>query len=998
MGSRARPDGDELPRRSHALVGRVAELATVIDVLVGGVPGSVIVVGEAGIGKSRLVSVALESVHGVRAAVGNCLPLSQSPPLLPVAEALRQLLGPGSDSARWLADAPEWVGTEIGRIVPALGGRAGPTLLDAGSHRYRMFEAIKHVLAMAAADGPTVLVVEDLHWADEVTLDALLFLLGSAEACPVPVLLTVRDDMPAPVESVVTRLQLAGAVRRIALTELTQEETGAQMRETLGAAQSPGAVLDVYRRSGGNPLFIDQLVSHLASGGVGAAGLVPPGLESLLATRVDAVGPIGLTVLRCLALADRPLDTEAIAVASNIPLDRVIDEVDELQRSRLLRVAVDGAGIETRHSLIAEVVRATPMPSEERRRLHSGIAEVLIRQDAADAAAEVADHLAAAGRSQDQLPWRIRAGDHAHTVHAPKVAADHYARAITVWHDGGFQPMFAVGIEPWQLYERAFLAADEAGDPAHALALADEAYRRFATGASPSLLAWLEVNRGHFQRRADDGGPVLSLETALWIAETNELDEMTVRVHQELAGLYLSRGDFVLAREHVAAALQAGRTTGRPDVVCRLEAIDLWLVTALGQRSAPAALAEASCQSEAHGASPAAAVETYGRLGDLLLDLGELSAAVELQSRALTLADAHGLASGYWTDAARYNLVEALLEGGKTDRADEIVAAAYREGEFPITTATGLVRAAVDLRLGRQDLARRLWDEARVPTAPTAMRREYCLQRLDFAVWTGDLEPALEEALAVLESTSTTDQSQFVGALLALGMRAVVTLLLTAREPERVRRGEQYRERLMTVRSSSRVDPFGRRVIPVAAFAHGATWEAELTRWDGRSEAGDAADAADAWRTAADAWRGLGRPHRVGYALLREGEALAAAGGQRRRLVEAVEMAAAASVGHRPLADAVGELARMARIAVPGDAGPPQRTPVTMLTSREHAVLALVVQGRTNAEIGAVLHISPKTAGVHVSNILHKLGVQSRVQAAAIAARLGLDGAGPRVR
>jgi DNA-binding NarL/FixJ family response regulator len=165
--------------------------------------------------------------------------------------------------------------------------------------------------------------------------------------------------------------------------------------------------------------------------------------------------------------------------------------------------------------------------------------------------------------------------------------------------------------------------------------------------------------------------------------------------------------------------------------------------------------------------------------------------------------------------------------------------------------------------------------------------------------------------------------------------------------------------------------------------------DAEASRVDGRPDPA-------AWRAVAEAWAAFDRPYFAAYARWREAEA-ALAGGDRAGATEALRAAdvAAAVLGAQPLRDAVDALARRARIALVAPAEERVAEPAVEedpfgLTPREREVLALVADGRTNRQIAERLFISESTAGVHVSNILGKLGVASRGEAAAIAFRLGL--------
>ena len=176
--------------------------------------------------------------------------------------------------------------------------------------------------------------------------------------------------------------------------------------------------------------------------------------------------------------------------------------------------------------------------------------------------------------------------------------------------------------------------------------------------------------------------------------------------------------------------------------------------------------------------------------------------------------------------------------------------------------------------------------------------------------------------------------------------------------------------------------------------AERAIWEAERTRLAGTSDP-------LAWRGAAKAWQDLGCSHRAGYAWFRLAQAHLDAGQAATMAAAALRAAAASADGHAPLLAQVHLLAERARIPLRPLAGaaakaprPAQASVPYGLTGRELAVLRLLATGRSNAQIAAELYISPSTASVHVSSILRKFGVSSRVQAAAIAERAGLLGPG----
>jgi DNA-binding CsgD family transcriptional regulator len=172
--------------------------------------------------------------------------------------------------------------------------------------------------------------------------------------------------------------------------------------------------------------------------------------------------------------------------------------------------------------------------------------------------------------------------------------------------------------------------------------------------------------------------------------------------------------------------------------------------------------------------------------------------------------------------------------------------------------------------------------------------------------------------------------------------------------------------------------------------AWAALGQAELARLEGLSDP-------EPWAAAAKAWEGLGEPYPAAYAGLRQAEALLLGGRGRERVEPTLRAAhqAASELGAVPLCAEIEALARRGRLNLEPDAAtaapaPPSPLDALGLTAREQEVLALVAVGQTNAQIAETLFISPKTATVHVSNILGKLGVRNRVEAATVAHRLGI--------
>ena len=273
--------------------------------------------------------------------------------------------------------------------------------------------------------------------------------------------------------------------------------------------------------------------------------------------------------------------------------------------------------------------------------------------------------------------------------------------------------------------------------------------------------------------------------------------------------------------------------------------------------------------------------------------------------------------------------------------------------------------------------------------------REFALLRAELLLWDDRPGDVLPDALAVLEPLGAATESALSGGLFVLALRACADLAARSRQVSDapgLARALAGASRLEHLLQNSHADPFRPEKIPATATADHASWKAEWARCEGH-------DSARAWEVAAQEWTALGRPHRAAYALWRQADALLADPHTRARSAPVLRAAARAADQHVPLGRAIRDLARRARIDLVTPFAPSSATPARSrpfgLTPREVAVVELVARGLTNRQIGAALYISTKTASVHVTNILLKMGVTSRVQAAAVAVRNGLVSSTP---
>jgi hypothetical protein len=491
-----------------------------LRVALGGDTRLVLVVGDAGVGKTRLAGEGMRraAAQGMVTLWGSCLPLAKKLPLLPITEALGELsrLESGGLLEAMLGMVPPYVRAEVERLLPQL-GPGGPATGGSGEgwRRERLFAGVADLLGTVAQRCGLGLVIEDVQWADTATLDFLTY-LARAGGGPLTVVVTCRSDEPrldAQVAGWLAQVRGSWAVEEIRLRPLSREEVADEIAALVGGPPPARLVDEVYARAEGNPFFTEQLVAAAqeeAAGGVprAPAGL-PARLAELLAARAGRCRADARVVLRALAVAGRPLTEDLLAGITRSDVDAVRRALRELGAARLLADSTPEGAYRLRHALLAEAV-AAGLLSGERVTLHKRTAQALQAAGHQMLAAEAAGHWAAAGRAAEELPARVAAAEAAERVFGYAEAAAHWQRAIELYQQlpGAGQ---AAGAGPPPLYLRAIDALDVAGDGQRAGALAEEAYRRFAGHPDPATAAVVHLRAAYYRGLAapDAGLPLI---------------------------------------------------------------------------------------------------------------------------------------------------------------------------------------------------------------------------------------------------------------------------------------------------------------------------------------------------------------------------------------------------------------------------------------------------------------------------------------------------------
>jgi len=960
-----------------ALVGRASELGRMRRLLSdaeAGQPVVLLVSGDAGVGKTRLIlELAAEAAgRGFMTLSGRCAELAETIPYLPLADALR-----GAGTGR-LAEAVA-ARPVLASLLPDRQIIRQPGDLP-GVAQQQLFGAVLGMLTELATASPVLLVLEDLHWADRSTRDLVTFLSRVLRSERIALVVSYRSDdvhRSHPLRPVVAELQRLPSVTAIEVGPLDPAAMAQHLAQLAASPQDATAINLVIERAEGNAYFAEELLATSSAGGE-----LPTGLADVLVARTIGLSEAAQQVLRAAAVSGRRIDDDLVMRASGLAVADYEPAVREAVARQLL-VADGQTGLAFRHALLREAIYNDLLPGE-RTRLHARLAELLSERLEEGTAAELAVHCLASHDIPGGFAASVRAGEEAWRHAAPAEAYRHYDQALELWDRAG-DPEKLSGMTRGKLAFKSALSAADTGQTD----LAVRKLRRLmklleaADDTDAKLLIRVKERLGFFLLDIDQDEEAIAVTSAaVDVLPAEPPTWQRARALATHARALLTLPDATLAKARAIEADEAAAAANAPwlqaDALATLSSVSERAGLIDEAKSLTMRALELASSSDQTGVD----LRVRTQLARLQLESGDLAAAAQTAHLGADRAAQAGLSLAPYGADLHFLHYLAHYADGCWDHAQEIA------DRFPIRVASiaearlSAMALFIDVARGSPRVAdRRAW---LTPYLALDALAKYIATGLyaEDAYWTGDLAGAIAAAKATIGAAMAWAGGQYyypqVIRPAALGIAALADQVRLARAS-----GQPVDDLLadaealaVTARRGVRNPNEPAEGIGIDGRGWLARAEAELQR------AMDHNDPAN-WHLVADTF-GPAFAYETARARWRLAEALAEAGDREAAQREwQLAVTAAEKMGATRLRAALADLGRRARLGTGAAAA--AGSPLGALTSRELEVLRSLAGGRSNREIAAALFISDKTVSVHVSNILAKLGAASRTEAAAIA-------------
>ena len=966
-----------------------------------GEAGAVLLSGDAGVGKTRLLTALGEHVEacGGLLLTGRCIDVREGGlPYLPFAEALAPL---GSSADQAVAAAVR-LRPALGRLLPQGQGVEEPraaehppmtsndreTMVrprpeqDLG--QLQLFDAVLGVLTEVSESRPVVILLEDLHWADASTRNLLSFLLSRLRAQRLLVVGSYREEdvhRRHPLRGLLSELVRLATVERVDLHPFGAADARKFVEALADEPMPADVVSDIVARSEGNPFFAEELLATQTE-----CNDLPAGLAEVLLSRLERLSPDTRRVARVISVANEPVMHGALAEVSGLGELELDEALREAVQHHVLVVLSDGS-YTFRHALLQEAVYGDLLPGERSRTHAAYAARIKARPQGRGHDAKLAYHSMQSSDLVTALPALLRAMDEAEKLGAPGSALQHVEQALSIW-DAVAPADRPEGFDELRLLHEASYFAGTSGEPERAAAFARSATQALKpdTAADRAAKTW---------RRLAEA--LLALE--------GTLDEATVAIDRawELvkdaepsgtrAWVLASRAGFLRILDQPDAALDSARAAvadAQAVGAAGAEAAALVTLGTLADSAGDSAEAREWLRKAQRTARGAGAPNTEIRATYFLAlsydDYAEFAEALEHTATGVARAEEAGLSwSSFGIELRARQLTLRYLMG---DWPDESAGRAGRGVSSAVAARIQAIWSLFVVSRGRFDEAAKLIAGLRQHwAADMAIPLAAGDAGIELAYWRGEHAEAVRRAEDLIGWLERIEPGLLAGIrVAALGVSAAAAQAAAARV-----RGDQAAAGA-AVAAGERLLAHG-RMCSIVGQPRSGTLGPEGRAWLARLEAaascltgrGDA----EKWAAAAAAF-GYGAVYEQAVCRWHEAEALLAADGSANAALEAAHVVAL-RLGAVPLRDAVRDLAHRARVELDGvEQAAPVRAITDPLTDRERDVLERVALGRTNRQVGEELYISEKTVSVHLSRVMAKLGASRRAEAVAIAYDRGL--------
>jgi DNA-binding CsgD family transcriptional regulator len=952
------------------LVGREREQAELDQAFVAaraGEGGMILLAGEAGVGKTRLLDTCL--ARGDLLVLRGAVTEPTTPPYGPVVAALRSALRMMPDALAGCAPLAQ----RLALVLPELG--APPPNTDYAT----LVEAMRCLFLAIGQTRPAALVLDDLQWADNATLELLPALASAGRHEGLLILGAYRnDEIPRghPLRRLRHDLRRARLLREIVLEPLDDVAVIILATRLLGHPLSPALAAALTERAEGVPLFVEELcatlrahdrsqarhISHVGAEPASGAQLpIPDTLRDALLLRLDGIPDVAVRLLELASVIGREFDLVLLE-----ELAGSLDGYDALlERGALIEGEPGHAAF--RHALTREAIYLD-IPWTRRRALHRQIAIQLQRQGALPQA--IAEHWSQAKETMlARVAW-LRATHEASAIHAYRDAVVAAQRALDLW---------PADVEK----ERCLELLDQLGHCAQLCGMLPEAARAWREAGAGwrglgDLRANAEVERklanvcelqGHWERALAARELAAEAFAASALPAEAATERLAVAAHLRSAARFRSALDLLSVAAEEAASAK------RPDLQARIMGLAGNVRARMGQADEGLTLVRRALTIALDHTQTGAAAEVYQRLADSLEHAGDYAGAQDTYLTAFSFCQTNAIpATGQLCIAC---LTAVLRQTGEWERAMTLcrdVLASEHSSPHARAVAGGTLGSLQGLR-GRPRLAQPLLVEA----ASLAHRIELAAME-QLAAWglalvaeqTGAYATAAEHCHDILSRAAQIEDCHYA----VPALRWAATFFALTNADKDVRACADALARLASASGQSEA---------LSALAHTL---GECALLDG-----DAPQAVQHFDRALDLLRGLTTPYCHAITQWRAGAACIAAGqGDAGVLHLTSAYRTARKLGARPLAMRLAQSLRdlgetqNGHVARSGAA----RFQSGSLTRRQREVLQLVAQGQTSAEIARQLVLSPRTVEMHVGHILAALDSRSRAEAVRRAAELGL--------